>query len=836
MDFIGETVGTIHHIARILTRIAVGERGIERIGVGTGIFVEDQGPVGTVARAGESIDERSDGIRHGDLAVGDFAVAGGIATAGQTCFVDQRVVIADVAGNVVDADRQGRGRRITVTIDDRVGEGVGRIGIGRIGRRDIAVDAGRGVHGQRAILALDHQIAVDDGGGPAFGVDAGEADDSGKAIGAGNIIRSIGQQVAANGTAFFDACDIVEGGRGVIVEHDIERGRDAIPIAVGHDEADRGGGVDRFVVRAASMQYVVDQGNLVFAGGGIGQFDREQHAARAGRRQDVACKRIGDLLGTDGCRRAIERRIEGHRCGRVDAYVEGEGAGEAGFAGVSRVVADIGVEIASGRIGIAADQAVIVHRSRNQATGRNRIGDKRDGDRRTSSVVIAIGNGVVESDIAFFARSGRVGEGPVTIVHQGASAAESAVDELDRRKGDAIGTGRVIGEDIDRDRGGFRVLRRGIVARDRRIVDDFDLERRRSPIAIGVDDGHREEAIDRFAQQVVGERVAETDPSTGEIDAGDRQRAEGRDEGLADGGDCNIVDQHRSGTIRRVEYDRTGGGFDIGFRSGTSGFGNTIDCTRGQARFIDRCDRGDRAGRIVRRYNHDHRWVVDHTGEDFLFTGLGEGKLGVRKQVAERVGVLDIANIAGEIATRALHAAGGGFGLAARQECRNVLRRDADAIDFELRDDDRAIRNADNRAIFERDDEVSTIDRKRIERNTCRETDDIVRPDDLGLLGGKARLRHGDKGAPAQLTGQFVVVFLAIFRDAATSVVHHYKSLRTKRRDTDDVDAARETPKTPKLRPKPIGRNPSSIQCFAARSGSLRKVGTFPTCDDSFSQ
>ena len=571
VDLVGEAVRAIDDIAGVLRSIAIGKGRGERVDIFARVFVEYQCAIGPVGRTGQYEAERTGGVGHGDLAGRDFAVGIGIAAARKAGFIDHRIVVADRARRIGDIDGQGGSRGVSVAVDDRIGEDIDHRTVGRVGIRGIGIGARRDVHCQRAVLAGDDKVAVDNGGVLRALVGAGHADNAGKAVGPGDVVGRIGQDITADRKPFADAGGIVVGRRRIVVEHDAKRGRHAVAVAVGDDKTDRCGRIGGFFIGAACVKDIVQQGDDIGAVRRIGQLDREQHAARAGSGQDIARNREGHLFGADHGGRAVEIGVEGDDGGAVIADAECQRAGEARLAGVGRIVAVIGVEIIDVRVRIAADKAVVIHRGGNRAAGRQRIGQQRDGNRGARNVAVAVGDGVVESDHAFFARAGDVGEGAIAIVDQRTGAAERALDEFDGRDRDVVRARRVVEEDIHRDRRIFLLLRTGIVACDRGIVDDPDAERSTGDIAIDIGNADRE-VVDLRAERIVQQDIAIACLAI--ADRGDRERAVFALEGLADLGDENAVDAERAEAIGRREDDHAIG--DLAVACGRGPFGLAI--------------------------------------------------------------------------------------------------------------------------------------------------------------------------------------------------------------------------------------------------------------------
>ena len=138
------------------------------------------------------------------------------------------------------------------------------------------------------------------------------------------------------------------------------------------------------------MQHVVEQRHRVGARRRIGDLHREQRragpcAADGGGGQRVAAggPAVGDGLLADRAGLAVETgEGEAVRAGAVDADAAAERAGERRLAGVGRVVARVGIEVARRARRIAAGKTVVVDRSRSRAGGRQVGVDNLEGDYR----------------------------------------------------------------------------------------------------------------------------------------------------------------------------------------------------------------------------------------------------------------------------------------------------------------------------------------------------------------------------------------------------------------------------------------------------------------------
>ena len=308
-----------------------------------------------------------------------------------------------------------------------------------------------------------------------------------------------------------------------------------------------------------------------------------------------------------------------------------------------------------------------------------------------------------------------------------------------------------------------------IVAGDRCVVDDIDLQRCVRTVAIGVDDGHDEGAVKATADHVVAQRVAEADLAIRQVDAGDGERTHRAFEGLTDFGDGHAVDENGSDAVRRVENDGAGRGFAVRCLARTFRFGDAVDRACGQAVFIDGGDGVDDTDRIVRRFDHDDGVFLDIVGDDLALFGLRELQLGVGQQVADRISCLDVARIDFEIAARALRVASGRLRFVTGEQGGEVGGRDGNAIDDDLRHDDRAFGNDDTRAVFHHDDEIAALNTQVVERDAGGEFDHAVR---IGLKDDIAAARCAGRRVIGLRVGSLV---FAVIR--ASEVVARFEAV-----------------------------------------------------------
>ena len=141
-------------------------------------------------------------------------------------------------------------------------------------------------------------------------------------------------------------------------------------------------------------------------------------------------------------------------------------------------------------VGVGAREAILIDGDVSDlADLRRRIGDERDRRSGDVGIAVAVGDPVLEADVAGFLRAGRVGEGAVSVVDERAGAGERARDELDRRGLDAVGTLHIVGEDIDRDRHILDRLHHAVVDRVGNIIGDTDIDRRAGGRSVDVGDG-----------------------------------------------------------------------------------------------------------------------------------------------------------------------------------------------------------------------------------------------------------------------------------------------------------------------------------------------------------
>ncbi len=299
VDFVAEAIRPVHDIARIFASVAVAERCRESIAIGTRIAVERERAVGSIGRAGEHIDEWTGGIGYDDLPACRLTSRSRIAARRKTGFVGCQIGIIDCAFDICDIDRERCGGRVTVPVDDRIREDVDRVGIGRIRRSDIGVDAGRCIEREGTVLTDEHEVAVDQSNRICLLVFARQGHDAAETVGPRDVVRAVGQNISADGATLVGGRDIVVSGRRIVVEDDGERGCDLVPVAVRDEERNDRGRIHRFGIRPAFVQDVIDQRHAIGAGGVVQQLDREQHAARTGSGQHIAGDGIRNGFGTD---------------------------------------------------------------------------------------------------------------------------------------------------------------------------------------------------------------------------------------------------------------------------------------------------------------------------------------------------------------------------------------------------------------------------------------------------------------------------------------------------------------------------------------------------------
>ena len=267
------------------------------------------------------------------------------------------------------------------------------------------------------------------------------------------------------------------------------------------------------------MQHVLQQGDGVGTGLRIGEFDGEDIAATARCGQKVPVQRESNHFTAEHCRRAVERRIEGDGGRTVIADVEGQRTREAGFAGVGRIVANIGIEVARDRIRVAAGKAVVIDGRGDGAAGRLAVGNQVDRHGRSRAVAVIIddcvGEAVGQLAVAASTRNRRVGEqAGVRIVSYGSLGGLGGDgDARDIRSIDAICAEHVVVERVDDDRIIFDCLVGAVVIRSRDVVDHCDVERGGvlRTVGVGCDDvkavHQRVFTRDRMVERVVAEDI-----------------------------------------------------------------------------------------------------------------------------------------------------------------------------------------------------------------------------------------------------------------------------------------------------------------------------------------
>ena len=251
LDAVIEALGIEDGIGRILDSVGIGERRVERVGIGT-VGIERQRTVGTVRRAFQNVDERTGGPGNGDLAAGeDFAgvaLVGGIAVGKlaravrQAGFIDDRAIVGHFGADIVDVDGQRRRREVAVAIADRVHEDVLLIRIDLVGIGCVGVGPVR-VKRERAVQADDRRSDAARDLGRGVATSGANAFDRGNAVCTRNIVVEHADRAADERRAFGHRAGIglrlgsvVDDGDDEIVRAVVGRG-----IAIEVDDLDREG-------------------------------------------------------------------------------------------------------------------------------------------------------------------------------------------------------------------------------------------------------------------------------------------------------------------------------------------------------------------------------------------------------------------------------------------------------------------------------------------------------------------------------------------------------------------------------------------------------------------
>ena len=725
--------------------VRIGQRIVAQL-VGVAVFAIDEGDGQDAAISGDSAavghvdavdDERTDRIAAGadiDRAAGKFAVArrirtGRFAIASTERFLEDGLLAIGAnlrCGIGLERDGYRGGRGVPVAIGDGVVESDRAFFArsGRVGEGAVAII-------RKAAVARERVVDHCDAGRKIY------------AVGAGRVII---EGIDRDRSVLADLRrDIVHRFRRVVDDRDDQVVIGNIAVEIGHDDGDRNGRAVRIAGVVGQLVFVGDRADAGFRivgiiddrqrAGIVGDDDLRQiaridHRSADRDRSNAIGRNEGDRAG-DGFVIAIEvgtRRfvVTGSRRRRKLPFVDNGNTGTArNFGDCVGRVADINCQGGGAGAAIGIDDGIIELFA--------------DPARRVEEADIGVGSVRIERQFAIGAdeRLARIRTAAVV-----AEAADCTAWRV------SVRARFVIDEDIAGDRAESSGLdSAGIVARDRCIVDDSDIKCRIGSVAVGIDHSDDEGVVASAADHIVFQRVAEPDFAGFEVNAGDREHPAIAFDGLADVGHLHAVDQNRIDTIGRIDDNGAGDGFGIGFRACTFGLANAVDAPGRKAVFIDACNRVDDADRIVRRLDDDRRLLIGEIGDDFALFRLGEEKLRVRKQVADRVGGLDVAGIDFEIAARTLRIAGSRLRLVAGQEGGKVGRRNRDAVEDDLRHDDRAFGNDDASAVGEREDEIASFGAQSVEHGAFGQDHDTVC---IGLENDSAA-RNGPRRAVRRL-------------------------------------------------------------------------------------
>ena len=187
----------------------------------------------------------------------------------------------------------------------------------------------------------------------------------------------------------------------------------------------------------------------------------------------------------------------------------------------------------------------------------------------------------------------------------------------------------------------------------------------------------------------------------------------------------------------------------------------------------------------VDRRRRDHRRVVVERVEQFIDFWRRIVELGRRQQVSERNARIQRPRRQAEVAAAALLRGGGVAGGRARlgvdQQCGKVRGRNLDAVDHQLRHEDRAVGNNHRRTVGQRDYQVAANDADVGKLDARREDNDVaILQDGLGALrlqdgrvadGDDQLGRVGGAGFIGQGVGEGVVDAFGRARRAHVSVI-----------------------------------------------------------------
>ena len=197
---------------------------------------------------------------------------------------------------------------------------------------------------------------------------------------------------------------------------------------------------------------------------------------------------------------------------------------------------------------------------------------------------------------------------------------------------------------------------------------------------------------------------------------------------MPDSGDSDSVDRNNRRAIAGIEYNRADGGFAIAGSICSFRFA----AARRKTGFVDATGGIGRTGRIVRcNYDCGRQLVFLILGferEQFILLEFRKRKCGRRQQITQFKGVADIANRIGKITARTLRRTGSRLWFVADQQGRQIERRNRHAVNDELRDEHRAVRDYHIASVRQADHKIAADYPNVIQFNACRQNDRVLRP------------------------------------------------------------------------------------------------------------